>query len=70
MIFLGLRERAQAAGAVDLVPLFRLVGSDFLRYRDALAQKVMLVLDAMGLSVTYVDASAAAATALKTMLPQ
>ncbi len=63
-----LRERACAAGAVDLVPLFRLVGSDFLVYRDALAQKVVGVGAAMGVTILQEDAMMAAAAALRTVL--
>lgn len=66
--FPDLRECACAAGAVDLVPLFRLVGSDFLVYRDALAQKVTVVLAAMGVAIPQEDARVAAAAALRTVL--
>lgn len=63
-----LRERARAAGAVDLVALFRLAGSDFLVYRDALAQKVTVVLAAMGIAIPLEVAMAAAAVALRAVL--
>jgi hypothetical protein len=66
--FLVLRARARAAGAVDLIPLFRLVGSDFLVYRDALAEKVAAVFEAMGEAISQEEARAAAATALRTVL--
>jgi hypothetical protein len=66
--FLALQMRARAAGAVDLIPLFRLVGSDFAVYRDALAQKVRMVFEAMGLMLSQDDALTAAATALRVVL--
>jgi diguanylate cyclase (GGDEF)-like protein len=66
--FLELRGRSRRAGALDLIPLFRLVGSDFLVYRDALAQKVEILFEAMGLSIPFDDILAAAAAALRTVL--
>jgi hypothetical protein len=66
--FLALRERAIAAGALDLITLFRLASSDFLVYRDALAQKVALVFDAMGFTIPHEQALIAAATALRAVL--
>jgi diguanylate cyclase (GGDEF)-like protein len=66
--FSALQVRARAAGAVDLIPLFRLVGSDFGVYRDALAQKVITVFDAMGMTLEHEDALTAATTALRIVL--
>jgi diguanylate cyclase (GGDEF)-like protein/PAS domain S-box-containing protein len=67
--FPHLRERARQAGAIDLVPLFRLAGADFLDYRDDLARKVGLVLSSLGAALPPEDTLlTAAATALRTAL--
>jgi hypothetical protein len=67
--FPRLRERAQMAGAIDLIPLFRLAGADFLDYRDDLARKVAVVLSALGAILPHEDVLlTAAATALRTAL--
>jgi diguanylate cyclase (GGDEF)-like protein len=67
--FSKLRESAQQAGALDLIPLFRIAGADFLDYRDDLARKVALVLSALGAELPHEDTLlTAAATALRTAL--
>jgi hypothetical protein len=66
--FTALQESARAAGAVELVPLFRWVGTDFRVYRDALAQRVVAVMMAMGRSVAPEAAEVAAAAALRAVL--
>jgi diguanylate cyclase (GGDEF)-like protein len=43
-----LRSEAIQAGAVDLIPAFRFVGSDFLEYQADLARKAALVLNTLG----------------------
>ncbi len=67
--FPTLREKARLAGAIDLIPLFRLAGADFLDYRDDLARKVTLVLEALGAPLPHHDTLlTAAAAALRTAL--
>jgi FHA domain len=67
--FLGRRAQAQAHGAIDLIPLFRLAGADFLDYRDDFARKVALVLKALGAPMPHHDSLlTAAAAALRTAL--
>jgi diguanylate cyclase (GGDEF)-like protein len=49
--FLRLRLSAQEAGALDLFPQVDLLGHDFLIYRDDLAHKVALVLNALDMNM-------------------
>jgi hypothetical protein len=67
--FEALRIQAIQAGAVDLVPAFRFVGSDFLQYQDDLAKKAAIVLNALGSPQNDVrQLRDAAAAALRSVL--